>query len=173
MLQVMPMKSSYLGKSATHGLAWGTLWVAKSEMTRPGSLIENAFRRRHRRRGDCTAFPACEGAPAAERSREGGEGPGDAAHAPLSGTPRAPSEPRGRCPPDNRTRRPAAVISGMGPRADVRRTALMSPGHPRRSWARHRGCRNCNPLASGVVSGQTGWALGARLPVPSSLPRNA
>ena len=51
MLQVMPMKSSYLGKSATHGLALGTLWVAKSEMTPAGSLIENAFRRRHRRRG--------------------------------------------------------------------------------------------------------------------------
>jgi hypothetical protein len=98
MLQVMPMKSSYLGKSATHGLALGTLWVAKSEMTPAGSLIENAFRRRHRRMGDCTAFPACRGAPAAERSREGGERPGDAAHAPLSGTPRATSERRGRCP---------------------------------------------------------------------------
>src|SRR5258707_3224432 len=99
MLQVMPMKSSYLGKSATHGLALGTLWVAKSEMTPAGSLIENAFRRRHRRRGDWRAFPACGGASAAERSREGGERPGDAAHAPLSGTPRGPSDGAGGCPP--------------------------------------------------------------------------
>jgi hypothetical protein len=115
MLQVMPMKSSYLGKSATHGLALGTLWVAKSEMAPAGSLIENAFRRRHRRRGDCRAFPACGGASAAKRSREGGERPGDAAHAPLGGTPRAPSERRGRCPPvtGRAGRRP---LSPVGPK---------------------------------------------------------